>query len=85
MTQPMRSLFDRMTNPTPEELDTKARIQMLGRHEVTRMIDHIIMALEHLASQRDDLHVQRTQHDNTWTIQVELKPIVPSQVVVPGV
>lgn len=80
----MRSLIDRMTNPTPQDLDVSARIQMLGRADIGRMVDHLGMALDHLAAQREDLTVTRTKDDTSWTIRVEMKPIVASPIVLPA-
>lgn len=76
----MRSIYDRMTKPTPDDLRVNDRIRNLSRTELDRIIVHFGMTMEHLAAQRDDLVVTRSQDIKSWTIRVELKPTVESPV-----
>lgn len=76
----MRSIYDRMTKPTPDDLRVNERIKNLSRTELDRIIVHFGMTMEHLAAQRDDLVVTRKQDIKSWTIHVELKPNVESPV-----
>lgn len=76
--QQLRSIFDRMTKPTPEDLQVNERLRNLGRGEIDRIMDHFGLALKHLAAQREDLEVESSKTATSWTLHVELKPNVPS-------
>lgn len=76
----MRSIYERMTKPTPEDLRVNERIKNLTRTELDRMIAHFGMTMEYLAAQRDDVVVKRSSDAMGWTIRVELKPNVESPV-----
>lgn len=77
----MRSIYDRMTKPTPQDLQVNDRLAHLTRGELDRVITHLGQSLEYFAAQREDVQVQRTQDATSWTIRVEMKPNVPSPIV----
>lgn len=76
----LRSIYDRMTKPTSGDLEVNARLQTLSRTELERIINHFGMAMEHMAAQREDLAVKRTQDATGWTIRIDITPNVPSPV-----
>lgn len=77
MTGPMRTIYDRMTNPTPDDLAVGDRIRVMSRPEVIRVIDQVLIpAFKHLADQRDDMVVDAQRDQNSWVIRVALTPLV---------
>jgi len=73
----MRSIFERMTNPTPQDLQVGDRLRNLTRAEIDRIMSHLGTTLEHLAARRDDLTVTRSSDTKGWTIRVDMTPNVP--------
>lgn len=70
---PMRSLQERMTNPTPADLAVGERLNLLMRPEMERIINHLTQTLQHLAAKRPDLLTVTVKHDGpTRTIRAEL-------------
>lgn len=80
----LRSIFERMTKPTPGDLQTSDRLRHLSRAEIERIMTFFGTALEHLAAQRDDVMVTRSNDAISWDIHVELKPNVVSPVQLGG-
>jgi hypothetical protein len=76
----MRSIYERMTKPTSQDMQVNERLRQLSRSEIDRIMNHFGMVMEHLAVQRDDVTVKRSQDAIGWTIRVELKTNVPSPV-----
>lgn len=76
----LRSIFERMTKPTPEDLQVNERLRHLSRAEIDRVMDLFGKALDLLAAQRDDVTVTRTGDATSWSIHVELRPNVASPV-----
>lgn len=68
----MRSIFDRMTNPTPQDLQVNDRLKALSHVEIDRMVHRFGEFLDHLAKQRNDLSVNTTRDAKGWTIRVDL-------------
>jgi hypothetical protein len=73
----MRSIFERMTNPTPQDLQVGDRLRNLTRGELDRIMTLYGTTLEHIAAKRDDLVVTRSNDATGWTIRLEMKPNVP--------
>jgi len=80
----MRSLYDRMTKPTPADMDTGTRLALLSRGEIERVMNTFAQALEHLAARRSDLNVEYSHDINSWTIHVDMKPPSSSPIVLPN-
>lgn len=70
---PLRSIYERMTNPTPDDIDAGARVQSLGRGDIARVIDTLGLVLEQMAARRPDLIVKRESDAKSWTIRVEMR------------
>jgi uncharacterized protein YhdP len=86
MTQPnqMRSVFERMTNPTPDDLQASDRAANLTRFDVARIIDTVTQALQQLANRRDDVTVNTKRDEDGWTIRIDMPHINPSQLRIGG-
>lgn len=68
-----RPIIDRMTSPSLQDQNVGDRIRSLSRPQMEMAVNHVCQALEHLATQRDDLHVTRTQDESGITVRVEFR------------
>jgi hypothetical protein len=73
----MRSIYERMTKPQPQDLAVNDRLRQLTRGQIDKILNHFGQVMEHLAAQRDDVVVTRSQDAIGWTIRVELRTNVP--------
>lgn len=68
----MRSIYERMTAPTPADMQVNQRLKTLGPQEIVRIIDHMGQVMEHLAAQRDEVTVNRFNRDGVHGFSVEI-------------
>jgi hypothetical protein len=69
----VRSLYDRMTKPTPEDLQGVASISSYTRDQVKMIVDRVLLeALRKLAENRDDFDVHVTTDDRGWSVRIDL-------------
>ena len=73
--QGMRTILERMTNPTPADLQASQRLQILNRGDVMVIVDRITQMLKHLENRRDDVKVNVDRDDTGWTIRIDMPPL----------
>lgn len=69
---PMRTLLERMTNPTAQDLQASAQLQQLARGDVMVIVDRITQMLKHLENRRDDVAVSVKRDNDGWTIRIDM-------------
>lgn len=80
MTQPgMRSIYERMTQPTAADLAVEARLKELSVAQVGKIVEHMAQMMEHLADKRPDLDVARVEEGNVtgFTVRFANGPVNP--------
>jgi hypothetical protein len=60
----MRSVYERMTAPTKEDLAVAARLKTMTPPEVAKIVEHMAQVMEHLADQQNALTVERLNEGN---------------------
>lgn len=68
----VRSVFERMTNPTPQDMSGLTRLKQLGPVELERVILQFIQIFEAIGKQRDDVDVKSARDPKGWTIRVNV-------------
>lgn len=75
---PGRTMFERMTNPTPQDMAGTQRIADYSREQVTLIVDRILIAaLQTMERERDDFTVSVNVEDvspgcRRWSVQIDL-------------
>lgn len=69
-----RSIYERMTNPTPQDLNGVAEMANWRRDQVKMMIEKVLLeSLRHIEAQREDFKVAITTDDGGWSVRIDMK------------
>lgn len=67
-----RTLMERMTNPTAQDMQAGQQVQELARGDVMVIVDRIVMMLKHLENRRSDVAVNVDRDQDGWTVRIHM-------------
>jgi hypothetical protein len=67
---PMRSLQERMTNPSAQDREAQRRVGEMDNAELRRIIDHMAMMMEYVSNQHKSVRFKRIDHGNEHGFKV---------------
>ena len=68
-----RSVYERMTSPTPADMAGVAAISDFSPVQVKMIVEKVLLeSLRRLAGERDDFDVAITTDSNGWSVRIDL-------------